>query len=76
MKTITVEAEVDVYDVLSEVETKYLVEELKERVEYTDTSGSGIIKLNSIQDQIKFEALKEKFYDIPESELDEFLRKY
>lgn len=76
MKTITVEAEVHVYDVLSEIDTKYLVEELKERGEYTDTSGSGIIKLNSIQDQIKFEALKEKFYDIPESDLDEFLSKY
>lgn len=76
MKTITVEAEVNVYDVLSEIDTKYLVEELKERGEYTDTSGSGIIKLNSIQDQIKFEALKEKFYDIPESDLDEFLSKY
>lgn len=38
--------------------------------------GYGIIKLNSIQDQIKFEALKEKFYDISESELDEFLSKY
>lgn len=38
--------------------------------------GYGIIKLNSIQDQIKFEALKEKFYDIPESDLDDFLSNY
>lgn len=38
--------------------------------------GYGVIKLNSIQDQIKFEALKEKFYDIPESDLDDFLSKY
>lgn len=76
MKTITVEAEVHVWDVLPEIETKYLIEELEERGEYEPMPDNGVIKLNSVQDQIKFEALKEKFYDIPESDLDEFLSKY
>lgn len=70
MKTITVEAEVEFEEVLSEISTIDLVNEL------IDRNADGVIKLNSIQDQIKFEALKEKFYDIPESDLDEFLSKY
>lgn len=70
MKTITVEAEVYFEEVLSEISTIDLVNEL------IDRNADGVIKLNSIKDQIKFEALKQKFYDIPESDLDEFLSKY
>lgn len=70
MKTITVETEVDFEEVLSEISTIDLVTEL------IDRNADGVIKINSIQDQIKFESLKEKFYDIPERDLDEFLSKY
>ncbi len=70
MGTITVEAEVYLEEVLSEIDTIDLVNEL------IDRNADGVIKINSIQDQIKFEALKEKFYDITESDLDEFLSKY
>lgn len=44
--------------------------------EIAEQEGYGIIKLNSIKDQCKFETIKEKFYDIPEDELDEFLSRY
>ncbi len=70
MGTITVEAEVYLEEVLSEIDTIDLVNEL------IDRNADGVIKIIYIQDQIKFEALKEKFYDITESDLDEFLSKY
>lgn len=70
MKTITVESEVDLEEFISDISTIDLVNELIYR------NADGVIKLNSVQDQIKFEALKQKFYDIPESDLDEFLSRY
>lgn len=76
MKTITVEAEVEILDILSELDTKDLIDELLERGENIPSGNKGIIELNSVQDQIKFEALKQKFYDIPEADLDEFLSRY
>lgn len=44
--------------------------------DYANEYGYGIIKLDSVKDQCKFEAIKEKFYDIPESDLDDFLSRY
>lgn len=67
MRTITVEAEVD----LEDIDTEDLVQELEDI-----GSQVGVIELHSVKDRCKFEALKEKFYDIPEHELDEFLSKY
>lgn len=44
--------------------------------ELAEQEGYGVLKLDSLRDQLKFEALKDKFYNIPENELDEFLSKY
>ena len=51
------------------------IEEM-ELYDYANEYGYGIIKIDSVKDQCKFEAIKEKFYDIPESDLDEFLSRY
>lgn len=74
--TLTAEVEFDPSEYLSDIDTKDLLEELKDRNEDVHERSTGIIKLNSIQDEIKFEAIKQKFYNIPEHELDEFLSKY
>lgn len=70
MRAITTEVEIDVCEFIDEIDTYDLVDELIGR------DYKGIIKLDSVKDQCKFEAIKEKFYDIPESDLDEFLSRY
>ena len=75
MRSISTEVEIDVIDIIDQIDTNDLVEELKHR-EYPMGDLQDLTKAESIQDIIKLEAVLAKYKDIPESELDEFLNKY
>lgn len=83
MATVTVDAEVDLDDVIREINTEDLIDELKIRNGRYDGSGVIIeVLLKEIKAErnllnvMKMEAILEKFDRIPTTDLDEFLSRY
>ena len=70
-----IEVDIDIEDHLDEVDTDDLVRELKSRGE-DGKIISSIMGASSLRDISKIEAFIDKFKDIPESELDDFLNRY
>ena len=82
--------DIDIEDHLDEVDTIYLINELKRRkvsqeetkeinkwkIDDDKEEAMRLLKVNSLREVVKFEAFIKVFRDIPESDLDEFLRKY
>jgi len=83
--------DVDMDDVLREADEDDLVYEIKRRnpkkirelvkglfdmEDFDMTIVFKIAGVESLSDRIKFEAFIEKYRDIPEADLDEFLKKY
>lgn len=77
--------DIDIEDYLDEVDTKYLIEELKSRKEYKE-GGAGLedivqddvvkILTDNLADEMKLEEFLSKFKSIPQAELTEFLNNY
>lgn len=83
MATVTVDAEVDLDDVIREINTEDLIDELKSRNGRYDGAGVIIeVLLKEIKAErnllnvMKMEAILGKFDRIPTTDLDEFLSKY
>lgn len=81
---------IDIEKHLDEVNTRVLINELKERnltkadrkeidkwkIQDDMQEAMDLLKIRSLRDVVKFEAFISCFRDIPEAELDEFLSKY
>lgn len=82
--------DIDIEDHLDEVDTIYLINELKRRkaskeemkeinrwkIDDEKQEAMQLLKVNSLREVVKFEAFIKVFRDIPETDLDEFLSKY
>ena len=82
--------DIDIEDHLDEVDTIYLINELKRRkvsqeeakeinkrkIDDDKEEAMRLLKVNSLREVVKFEAFIKVFRDVPEAELDNFLSKY
>lgn len=79
---LTVDAEIDVYDIIGDIDTQDLIDELKNRkkdikdlIEHK-TMLYKLCRVESVQDAIKIDAIIQSYKKIPEPDLDKFLNQY
>lgn len=79
-----VDVEIEVGDIIGDIDTKDLIDELRARgtsvFDFEEEKTKAILGLAgqdlNLRNLLKMEAILEKFDRIPESNLDEFLSKY
>lgn len=82
MRTINASVDIDVDDIIGDIDTQDLIDELKSRKENVSDLIEHkkmlykLCKVDSVQDAIKIDAIIKCYKDIPESDLDQFLSRF